>query len=606
VAATPTGRTRSSPLRAFLPWLFGAVGLAVSAGGASQLWKLEQQTQLLTTEDEISDRTAAFERDVRDAVSLAVAVKAVFDASMQVSRAEFATLARVLVPRSAVPGALMWLPRVTHEERERFESEARETGLASFVISERIETSGPPRPSAPRDEYFPILYSEPTGGVPLGYDPGASTNHRRALIRAVDNAAPTAARLSDRTLPGRVAFDVIAPVFTTAIAPETVVARRAALRGFVAVHIDLGSFVNTSLTRTPHRLVTDTWLLDEGGEALFSRMESSPAAAAPVTAASLRRGRYFERVVQVADRQWTLIFHPQAVSGSFRASVLVLLLGLAVSGLLVLYTSRLLTSESRLERLVEARTEDLRETMEQLQQAQKMDAVGRLTGGIAHDFNNLLTIVIGNLSLARDANADSHVQSLLGPALTAAERGADLTQRLLAFSRRQALQPRVVRIPDLVLGMRPLVERTLGGVIAFEVDSPEGTWPVLVDPSQLEASVLNLCINARDAMPTGGRIQLEVRNRELSADMARVSDQVVAGDYVMLRVSDTGHGMDEETRARAFEPFFTTKGVGRGTGLGLSMVFGFVKQSQGHITLESQPGRGTTVTMYFPRARESA
>jgi signal transduction histidine kinase len=585
--------------------LFGAVGLAVSIGGAAQLWQLEKRNRSLTAEDEISARTAAFERDVRDAVSLAVAVKAVFDASDQVSRSEFATLAQVLVPRSAVPAALLWLPRVPHAAREQFESQGRAAGLTNFVISDRIESSGPPRASEPRAEYFPIFYFEPAGGVPLGYDPGASTNHRRALIRAADNAAPSAALLPDRTLPGRLAFDVIAPVFATASAPETVTARRAALRGFVAVHLDLSSFVNTSLTRTPRRMVTDTWLLDEGGEALFSRIESSGAQTGPVAAASLRRGAYFERVVQVADRQWTLIFHPQVGRGSaLEASVMVLLLGLAVSGLLVLYTSRLLTSESRLERLVEARTEDLRETMRQLQQAQKMEAVGRLTGGIAHDFNNLLTIVIGNLSLARDATADPQVQSLLDPALSAAERGADLTKRLLAFSRRQALQPRVMRIPDLVQGMRPLLERTLGGVITFEVDSPPDVWAVLVDPSQLEASILNLCINARDAMPTGGQIRLELRNTQLTVDPAHASEEVVAGDYVLLRISDTGHGMDDDTRARAFEPFFTTKGVGKGSGLGLSMVFGFVKQSQGHITLESQPGHGTTVTMYFPRARE--
>jgi signal transduction histidine kinase len=605
VTATPPSR-RPSPLRKFLPWLFGAVGLLVSIGGAAQLWQLEQRNRRLTAEDEVSARTASFERDVRDALSLAIAVKAVFDASDEVSRAEFATLAKVLVPRSAMPAALIWMPRVAHSEREQFEASVRASGPAGFVISERIESSGPPRPSLPRPEYFPILYFEPAGGVPLGYDPGASTNHRRALARAADNAAPTADRLSDRTLPGRVALDVIAPVFTTPAAPDTVVARRTALRGFVAVHLDLHSFVDTSMTRVPRRMLADTWILDEQGEPIISRIEtSSSPASGPVTAASLRRGRYVERVVQVADRQWTLIFHPQAGrNGSIDASLMVLVLGLAVSGLLVLYTSRLLTSESRLERLVEARTADLRDTMDQLQQAQKMEAVGRLTGGIAHDFNNLLTIVIGNLSLAREATADSHVRSLLDPALSAAERGADLTQRLLAFSRRQALQPRLVVIADLLAGMRPLIERTLGGVIAFETDVPADIWPVLVDPSQLEASVLNLCINARDAMPRGGLIRLELQNAQLSADVTRASEHVVAGDYVMLRVSDTGFGMDEQTRARAFEPFFTTKGVGKGSGLGLSMVFGFVKQSRGHITLESQPGHGTTVTIYFPRARE--
>jgi signal transduction histidine kinase len=582
--------------------------LLVSVAAAALLWRLEARNRALLAADEVSTRTAAFERDVRDAISLVMAIKAVFDASDEVSRAEFATLATVLVPRTPSPGALVWLPRVTHAGRERFEAEARAAGLAGFVISERFESEGPPRPSRPRDEYFPVLYFEPPGGVPLGYDPGASSNHRRALIRAADSATPTADRLDDSTLQGGVALDFIAPVYATAIPPDTVAARRQSLRGFVAVHLDLSSFVNASLTRTPRRLVADSWLLDEHGEPIFSRIESEGAPTSASTAAALRRGNYVERVVEVADRQWTLIFHPHIQSAGLLpvdASVMALLLGAAVTALIVLYTSRLQTSEARLEHLVDQRTRDLRETMEQLQQAQKMEAVGRLTGGIAHDFNNLLTIVIGNVSLARDAVRDPHVQqTLLDPALAAAERGADLTQRLLAFSRRQALQPRVVEVPALLDGMRPLIERTLGGVIEVHVEPTPDAWPVLADPSQLEAAVLNLCINARDAMPRGGRIAIRLENTSLSADPSRASEQVVAGDYLQVSVSDTGHGMDQDTAARAFEPFFTTKGVGKGSGLGLSMVFGFVKQSQGHITLASQPGYGTTVTMYFPRARQ--
>jgi signal transduction histidine kinase len=581
------------------------VGLAVSIAGASALWRLEQRHRSLTAVDEVSTRTAAFERDVRDAMSLAMAVKAVFDASDEVSRGEFATLATVLVPRSAIPAALLWLPRVSDANRDTFEAGVRATGLTTFVISERIEPTGPPQASARRSEYYPILYFEPAGGVPLGYDPGASTRHHRALMRAADNGAPTAARLSDRTLPGRLALDIIAPVYATAAVPDTIAARRASLRGFVIVHLALNSFVDTSLTRTPRRLLTDTWLLDEEGEPLFTRIESADAPPSPLTAATLRRGTYFERVVQVADRQWTLIFHTTAERrNAIDTSVIVLFLGLAVSALVVLYVSRLLTSESKLEKLVEARTHDLRETLQQLQQSQKMEAVGRLTGGIAHDFNNLLTIVIGNVSLAREATADSEMHALLDPALSAAERGADLTQRLLAFSRRQALQPRIVQVRELLHEMRPLIERTLGGVITLEIESPADIWPVLVDPSQLESSVLNLCINARDAMPNGGQIRVTLQNTQLNPDATAASEELVAGDYVLLRVTDTGEGMDEPTRLRAFEPFFTTKGVGKGSGLGLSMVFGFVKQSQGHITLESQRGRGTTVMMYFPRARE--
>ena len=302
------------------------------------------------------------------------------------------------------------------------------------------------------------------------------------------------------------------------------------------------------------------------------------------------------------------MFHPHVSERDvlpISASVLVLVLGLLSTLFVVLYTGRLLTSEVRLEKLVDERTRDLRATLEQLQQAQKMEAVGRLTGGIAHDFNNLLTIVMGNISLAREAITDPHVRTtLLDPALAATERGADLTQRLLAFSRRQTLQPRAVAVVELVHGMRALVYRTLGGAITFDVAGGDDAWPVLVDPSQLEAALLNLCINARDAMPNGGTISLIIENTQLSTDLARTPDDVVAGDYMLVSVVDTGEGMTEDVRTRAFEPFFTTKDVGKGSGLGLSMVFGFVKQSNGHITISSSPGRGTTVRMYFPRAKE--
>ncbi len=183
-----------------------------------------------------------------------------------------------------------------------------------------------------------------------------------------------------------------------------------------------------------------------------------------------------------------------------------------------------------------------------------------------------------------------------------AERGADLTQRLLAFSRRQALRPAVVSPPALVANVARLLERSLGGSVVLEVKNEEGIWPVLVDAAQLETALVNLALNARDAMPDGGTITVTLENTLLSADPSRETAGIVPGAFVLVSVSDTGFGMSDEVREQAFEPFFTTKPVGKGSGLGLSMVFGFVMQSNGHITLTSAPGRGTTVRMYFPRA----
>jgi signal transduction histidine kinase len=599
---------RSRRVRSWLPWALAVAGIAASVTSARHLRMLEERNLRLLADDEISVKTGAFEGDVREATSLTVAAKAIFDASDDVTRAEFATLGRLMTPRMPAPAALVWLPRVRHAERAAFEEDVRRAGVVGFTIYDQLD----PRtlatsPAPPREDYFPLLFIEPPSGVPLGFDPGGTSRRMAALRRAADTAAPAGDRMADPTLPHGVALAIVAPVYHGPTPPRTVVARRAALRGFVGTHFDLVSFADASLTRTPRRMLTDVWLFDDRGERIFERLESGAAPRPDVTPAALREGLYFERVVQVADRRWTLMFRPQPVRTRIvpvPPSALLLLFGLALTTTVVLYTLRLQVAESRLERLVTERTEALRATLEQLQQAQKMEAVGRLTGGIAHDFNNLLTVVMGNLGMARDAVTDEVRSTLIDPALDAAQRGADLTQRLLAFSRRQTLQPGIVSIPALVDGMQDLLRRTLGGAVALEVAAAPDVWPVLADRSQLEAAVLNLCINARDAMPSGGRIAIAIENARLSGVPAPGSEDVAAGDYVLVRVADTGLGMSEEVRERAFEPFFTTKALGKGSGLGLSMVFGFVKQSRGHITLSSEPGHGTTVRMYFPRAQE--
>ena len=239
----------------------------------------------------------------------------------------------------------------------------------------------------------------------------------------------------------------------------------------------------------------------------------------------------------------------------------------------------------------------------QLQQARRLEAIGQLTGGVAHDFNNLLTVILGNADLLVEQLAD---QPLLLPLAemtrTAAERGAELTQRLLAFARRQALQPQSVDAHQLLANMDALLRRTLPANIELELVRGAGLWPALVDPAQLEAAVLNLVINARDAMPPGGKITLETSNAWIDQHYAERHPDVAPGQYVLLSVSDTGGGMSAELLARVFEPFFTTKGVGKGTGLGLSMVYGFLKQSRGHVKLYSEPGHGTTARLYLPRA----
>jgi signal transduction histidine kinase/CHASE3 domain sensor protein/ActR/RegA family two-component response regulator len=237
-----------------------------------------------------------------------------------------------------------------------------------------------------------------------------------------------------------------------------------------------------------------------------------------------------------------------------------------------------------------------------LREAQKMQAIGQLTGGIAHDFNNLLTVILGNLeAMQHILGADHPVATRIESAARGAERGASLTRHLLAFARRQPLEPKPLNLKRQFTDMTGLLRRTLGGHIDVRVVETAGLWDVLADPAQVESAVLNLAINARDAMPSGGRLTIETANVMLDERYARGHIEVAAGDYVMIAVTDTGTGMTPEVIDRAFEPFFTTKEAGKGTGLGLSMVFGFAKQSAGHVKIYSELGQGTSVKLYLPR-----
>jgi len=283
----------------------------------------------------------------------------------------------------------------------------------------------------------------------------------------------------------------------------------------------------------------------------------------------------------------------------------------------------LAAAKEALERANEALEERVRERTAQLEaearrraeaearlhQAQKMEAVGQLTGGVAHDFNNLLTVIMGGLeTIGRQLEAmpadvrPARMERARDMAMQGAQRAATLTKRLLAFSRRQPLEPKPVDIRRLISGLTELLERTLGEQIRLETVLAAGTWPAMVDVSQLENAILNLAVNARDAMPEGGKLTIETSNTSLDPSyVQQFSEPIPPGQYVMIAVSDTGSGMDAETVDRVFEPFFTTKEAGKGTGLGLSQVYGFLRQSGGHVRIYSEVGVGTSVKIYLPR-----
>ena len=244
-----------------------------------------------------------------------------------------------------------------------------------------------------------------------------------------------------------------------------------------------------------------------------------------------------------------------------------------------------------------------RKSEEQLRQAQKMEVVGQLTGGVAHDFNNLLGVIIGNLDFLKSTiEGDTRSTKLIENAMKAAHNGAELNRRLLAFSRKQPLAPKLLELNDHVAGMYDILARSLGENINITTTYCAELWPCIADPAQVESALLNLAVNARDAMPDGGVLKLETRNVEIQSGPDRPAPNLEPGLYIMLSVSDTGMGMPPEVLEHAFEPFFTTKDVGKGSGLGLSMVFGFARQSGGDVSIQSVSGSGTTVSLFLPKA----
>jgi PAS domain S-box-containing protein len=284
--------------------------------------------------------------------------------------------------------------------------------------------------------------------------------------------------------------------------------------------------------------------------------------------------------------------------------------GLAAEAAVAIDNARLFgqlrSLNEQLEQRVSSEVARRAEAEEALRQSQKMEAVGQLTGGIAHDFNNLLTVVTGNIGMAQRALdganvTDARTRRALTGAMKGAERAATLTQRLLAFSRRQPLAPKVVDVDKLVLSMSDMLQRSLGELIKLQIVVAPGLWRVEADQNQLESAILNLAVNARDAMSSGGELVIETANARLDENYAASNAEVPPGQYVMIAVTDSGTGMSKAVVDRAFEPFYTTKEIGKGTGLGLSMIYGFIKQSGGHIKIYSEEGQGTTVKIYLPR-----
>ena len=549
--------------------------------------RFEQEVD--STVGAILDRLKAYNVIMRGATGL-------FLASERVNEDEFRRYFNRLRLQDTYPGiqSLGYGQYLKAGEREAYLARMRAQGRLDFRI----------RPEGERDEYLVATYVEPLSAdnrVALGFDGLSDPVSADAIHRARDTGRAAISGLltllqdsSDVESPGVLMF---VPVYKSGTDPGTVEGRRAGLRGMV-----YGAFRMADLMQG---------IMPDGPQMVsFAVYDGLAAMASPETLlfdgrpANTRAARTAERGIQFGGRNWTVAFAglPNPEDLTPPEPMIAASAGVAIS--IVLYLITVLMMHIQVERRRAA--EKLLAAEKQLRQAQKMEAIGQLAGGVAHDFNNLLQVILGNTELLADQlAAQPRLQRLATLTQRAAERGAELTSRLLAFARRQALNPQATDVNRLVRNMEPLLNRALGELIEIRMVKDPGLRLALVDAAQLESAILNLCINARDAMPQGGRLTIETANVMIAGQGQEPQLDLEAGAYVRIAIADQGGGMDPTTMSQAFEPFFTTKEVGKGSGLGLSMVFGFAKQSHGHVKLESEVGRGTTVSLYLPQASQS-
>jgi signal transduction histidine kinase/ActR/RegA family two-component response regulator len=495
--------------------------------------------------------------------------------------------------------ALEWIPRVRQAERAGYESAARADGMTGFQFTEPAD--GAMKEAGQRDEYFPVFYVEPLAGNEraVGYDLASNPVRRAALLQSRDSgkvvATPRIKLIQEKD--NQYGTLVFSPVYDRSRL-ENVLERQKALRGFALGVLRIGDFVAT--TDDIQRRLDSTGLVDIHLFDLTTMpLPQQLYPAWPDTKAeTLVNGLHAQETFNVGGRNWLLLATP-GPGFSRRSSLapfLVLGCGLLVTGMYLRYLLRRIRTDS----------EQL-ELEAQLRQAQKLEALGALTGGITHDFNNLLTIINSYCFLTlNQVDTPGPVRFNVEQILAAGNRAASLTRQLLAFSRKQVLSPAVLNLGSVVSGLKPLLKRLIGEDISLELQAQQELWLTKADPSQIEQVIFNLAVNARDAMPHGGKLRMETANVELDEAFVREHPRSGIGQYVVLTVSDTGRGISPEIQQRIFDPFFTTKEAGKGTGLGLSTVYGIVRQSGGYVAVESKIGKGTTFRVYLPRTTEPA
>lgn len=568
----------------------------------------------------VAEATNAVTSNFKSTIRIVRSLADLHVATPDVERAvTFSTFARRTLAANPGIQALSWNPRVTEAQRSSFERRARDDGQDDFGILERTP-DGHMVPAAFRDEYVVVWHIEPveTNAAARGFDVASDPVRRQALLRACETGEPVATEPIQlvQDAADRYGILVFSPVYPNGHLPERSDQRCRVARGFATgvFRVDevmlaaLGHHVdaNIRIVLTDDKMIDRDRSIWSNGSPL--QQAGSPARVAAVGALSA------VTPITVAGRRWSMLFTAtpsyRSAAGTWRPW-LALAAGMSFAGLLsafllVVTGNAVIISRANddLQREIADRKQveqSLQQNEERLRQAQKMEAVGRLAGGVAHDFNNILTVIAGYCEFLLERFAsDQAAISELKEIRRGAETAASLTRQLLAFSRKQILAPRILDLNGVVLGLNQMLRRLLEENISIKFHLASRAVMVQADPGQLEQVLLNLAINARDAMPRGGTLTIETTTAILDQTYADSHLGVAPGQYVALSISDTGTGMTPEIKRHIFEPFFTTKPAGQGTGLGLATVYGIVKQSGGEIDVYSELGIGTTFKIYLP------
>jgi signal transduction histidine kinase/CheY-like chemotaxis protein len=526
-------------------------------------------------------------------------LKGSFSGPAPLSRKDFGRLVHSLLRRFPTIQAVKWAPEIDLPQHAFFEA-AQQGDQPGFRIRE-INPSRQRRPAGERERSYPVTYVEPLKGNEhiVGYDLASETG-RKAAIDMTLRTGTAAATPPIRLIQERGEQLGILLLLAVPGGPNGA--------GLVGVALRMGTFMDGLLA--PMNTMLKARLVDvEARKALYAGFTVVPADASQQNLIVFGGRRYAVQTAPTSFYQeqhrgwdsWAVLVAGVFSTGLLGAS---LMLGTGYTRRIEIEVDERTTDLAAMNQRLKLEIKERRHAEAALRQAQRMEAIGQLTGGVAHDFNNLLTVVSGNAELLHDNAPTNTIRSRASAIMVAADRGARLTRQLLAFSRSQAQQAETTDLRQRTREIADMLSRSLRADIEVTVEMPPDLWPVAIDPAEFELALLNVAVNARDAMPSGGRFQVAARNVSCGIGVSLCHGLV--GDFIAVTMSDTGAGMEPDVQARAFEPYFTTKVAGLGSGLGLFQVYGFTKQSGGTATIESMPGKGTSITLFLPRATERA